>query len=53
MTVGLYAFGCLEEAFDLILTKAGFLDVPKQIHDLGLAMEVVDNFGVCGRRQTE
>jgi hypothetical protein len=27
MTVGLDAFGCMNEAFDFILIKAGFLDV--------------------------
>lgn len=53
MCVGLDAFGCLNEALDLILGKTGFLDIAEQIHDLGLAMEVVNNFRVRGRGQAE
>ena len=53
MGVGLDAFGCLDEALDLILGKAGFLDVAKQIHDFRLVMKVVDNLRVRGRGQTE
>lgn len=53
MRVGLDAFGCLNEALELILGKAGLLDIAEQIHDLGLVMKVVDNFRVRGRRQTE
>ncbi len=53
MSVGLDAFGCLDEALDLILGKVGFLYVAEQIHDLGLVMKVVDDFRVRGRGQTE
>jgi hypothetical protein len=53
MTVGLDAFGCLDQAFDFIFTKAGFLEVAEQIHDLRLVMKVVGNFWVRGRGQTE
>lgn len=53
MSVGLDAFGSLDEALYLILGKAGFLDVAEQIHDLGLVMKVVDDFWVRGRGQAE
>ena len=53
MSVGLDVFDCLDKTFDLILGKAGFLDVAEQIHDLGLVMKVVDDFRVRGRGQAE
>ncbi len=49
MSIGLDAYGCLDEALDLILGKAGLFNVAKQIHGLGLIMKVVDNFRVRGR----
>ena len=53
MRDGLNAFGCLNEALELILGKTGFLDIAEQIHNLGLVMKVVDNFWVCGGGQAE
>lgn len=42
------AFGRKNKALDFVLTKAGLLDVAKQIHDLGLVVKKADNFGVRG-----
>ena len=51
MAITFNALSCQQKSLDLILGEAGMLDVAKQIHYLGLAMQVVDDFWVRGRGQ--
>jgi hypothetical protein len=38
MTVGLDAFGCLDETLDFVLSKSALLNIAEQVHDLGMVM---------------